>query len=212
MLANLTFAEKFIYSYFVITFIAAVVFVFAATPREFGKIDQGRVIAYDNEKRVVTIISDAKEDPEDPDYSILPPREYQMPDPRWTGPEPKAGGLMKLDTEKNEIIIFDEATQNFKTIPYTLIEQKEAVGTEDPLVYDKVKRKAKEFPVVDREKKTITIYSEKLEILTTFTLPDEYFALPDSIWDMGDEVRIYYREEGKARRFMNITKTDIYGR
>jgi len=46
--------------------------------------------------------------------------------------------------------------------------------------------------------------------LTTFSLPDEYFGLPDSTWDAGDEVRVYYKLEGKAARFMNISKTDIY--
>ena len=70
--------------------------------------------------------------------------------------------------------------------------------------------KPKKFPVVDREKKTITVYSKRQQILTTLTLPEEYFALPDYTWDAGDEVRIYYKEEGKAQRFMNITKTDIF--
>jgi hypothetical protein len=46
--------------------------------------------------------------------------------------------------------------------------------------------------------------------LTTFSVPDEYFALPVGAWDAGDEVRIYYKEAGKARRLMNITKTDIF--
>ena len=41
-------------------------------------------------------------------------------------------------------------------------------------------------------------------------LPEEYFAMPDSTWDAGDEARVYYKEEGKALRFMNITKTNIF--
>lgn len=178
---------------------------------ELGKVDQGRVIEYDKEKRMVTLIQDKKADPGKPDYNTLPPHTYSLPtDPMEMGPEPKAGYRMKLDTKNNQIVIFDAATQNFKTIDYKLIDQKENVDPKDPLVYDKASDKAKKFPVVDKEKKAITIYSKRLKTLTTFSVPDEYFALPDKTWDAGDEVRIYYKETGKALRFMNITKTDIF--
>ncbi|MDP3283883.1 MAG: hypothetical protein Q8M56_05605, partial [Desulfobacterales bacterium] len=86
----------------------------------------------------------------------------------------------------------------------------ENVGKDDPLIYDKAADKSKTFPMIDRGKKAITVYSKRQKILTTFSLPDEYFALPDNTWDSGDEVRIYYKEEGKARRFMNLSKTDIF--
>ena len=178
---------------------------------ELGKVDQGRVIAFDREKGTVTIIRDKESDPKNPDYSYLPPITYELPkDPKEMGPEPKVGKRMKLDNKKNQIIIFDTATQNFKTIAYKLIEERENVGKEDPLIYDKQADKPKNFPVIDRGKKTITVYSKRQKILTTFSLPDEYFALPDNTWDTGDEVRIYYKEEGKARRFMNVSKTDIF--
>lgn len=178
---------------------------------ELGKVDQGRVIEYDKEKGAVILIRDMKADPKNPDYSHLPPFTYELPkDPAEMGPEPKAGKRMKLDTKKRQIVIFDTATQNFKTIDYTLIDQKEKVAKDDPLVYDAAKDEPKKFPVVDREKKTIAIYSKRQKIYTVFSLPDEYFALPDDTWTAGDEVRIYYKEEGKARRFMNISKTDIY--
>jgi len=178
---------------------------------ELGKVDQGRVIEYDKGKGTVTLIRDMKADPKNPDYSHLPPCIYELPkDPGEMGPEPKAGKRMKLDTKKRQITIFDAATQNFKTIDFTLIDQKENVAKDDPLVYDAAADKAKKFPVVDREKKTITVYSKRQKIYTVFSLPDEYFTLPDNTWDAGDEVRIYYKEEGKARRFMNISKTDIY--
>ena len=179
---------------------------------ELGKVDQGRTIAYDKGKGEFTIIEDRNyADPKNPDYSILPPHTYKVPaDPGEMGAEPKPGLRMKLDTKNNQITIFDTATQNFKTIDYKLIEQKENVDPKDPLVYDKAADKAKKFPLVDREKKTITLYSKRLKTLTTFTLPDEYFALPDYTWDAGDELRIYYKEKGVALRVMNITKTDIF--
>jgi len=174
---------------------------------EYGKVDQGRVIGYDKEKRVVTLIQDIRAEPGNPDYNTLPPHAYTLPtDPHEVGPEPKAGLRMKLDVDKDDIVIFDTATQTFKTIHFKLVDKKTKVDRKDPLVSGKT------FPIVDREKKTITIYSARQKILETFTVPDEYIGLPDYTWDAGDEVRIYYKEAGKARRFMNISKTDIFAK
>ncbi len=172
---------------------------------ELGKVDQGRVIAFDKDKGIVTLIQDKKAESGSPDYNTLPPHQYTVPkDPNEMGPEPKAGQRMKLDVKAKEIIIFDTGAQNFKKISYTLIDQKEGVGRDDPLV------KGKTFPMVDKAKKTITIYSGRQKILTTFSLPDEYLELPPQTWDAGDEVRVYYKEPGKALRLMNISKTDIF--
>ena len=172
---------------------------------QFGKVDQGRVIKYDKDKKVLTMIRDWKADPQNPDYTHLPPIVYEIPtDPVEMGPEPKAGQRMKLDVKAKQIVIFDTAKQDFKTIDYTLIDQKENVGRDDPAVA------GKKFPEVDKAKKTIAVYSGRQKILTTFSLPEEYFALPDSTWDAGDDVRIYNKEDGKALRLMNISKTDIY--
>lgn len=172
---------------------------------ELGQVDQGRVIEFNKEKGTVTLIKDVKADPQKPEYTELPPHVYEVPkDPGEMGPEPKAGMRMKLDTKNLEIVIFDKASQNFKTIKYTLLDQKEGIARDNPLVKDK------KFPMVDREKKTITVYSGRQKIMTTFNVPDEYFAYPDSTWEAGDEVRIYYHQPGKAQRLMNISKTDIF--
>jgi hypothetical protein len=168
-------------------------------------VDQGRVVAFDKDKKLVTIIRDKKIDTLNPDYTHLPPLTYTLPeDPAETGPLPKAGNRMKLDAEKNQIIIFDPKAQNFKSIDFKPVEKKTGVEKDDPLV------KGKKFPVVDKQKKTVTIYSSRQKILETISLPEEYFALPDSTWDAGDEVRIYYKQEGKSLRFMNISQTDIF--
>lgn len=197
------------YSWITVLAILPLILIFGCG--ELGKVDQGRVIEYDEGKGTATLIRDMKADPKNPDYTHLPPFTYELPkDPGEMGPAPKAGKRMKLDTKKRQITIFDNATQDFKTIDYTLIDQKENVAKDDLLVYDAAADQPKKFPVVDREKKTIAIYSKRQKIYTVFSLPDEYFALPDDTWTAGDEVRIYYKEEGKARRFMNISKTDIY--
>ena len=171
---------------------------------ELGKVDQGRVIAFDKEKATVTFINDVKHDTANPDYSGAP-MTFSLPKvPADRGEDPKAGKRIKLDSKTREIVIYDTGTQSMKKITYTLIDQKEKVGKDDPLVKDK------KFPLVEKDKKAITIYSGRQKLLTTFSLAEEYFALPDDTWEAGDEVRVYYKEPGKAARFMNITKTDIF--
>jgi hypothetical protein len=113
---------------------------------------------------------------------------------------------MKLDTEKNRIHIYDPAGHTFQTIVYSVLDKKENIAIENPLVFDTENKKPKLFPVVDRERKMITIYSRRQRILTTFTLPEKYFKLPDNTWDAGDDIRVFYKEEGKALRILNITR------
>lgn len=185
--------------------------IVGCSEKDFGKVDQGRTIAFDREKATVTFIRDVSADPRNPDYSHLPPVTYHMPkDLSETGPEPKVGWRMRLDTGKKQIVIFDPADRNFKTIHYHLVDHQEGIEKDYPIVFDKAKGEPKKFPVVDEEKRTITIYSSRQKTLTTITVPDEYFVLPEIAWDSGDEVRVYYKEDGKALRFMNITKADLF--
>jgi hypothetical protein len=171
---------------------------------DLGKVDQGRVIEFNEAKGTVTFIQDVKADIGNPDYSGAP-HVYIMPkDPSERGADPKAGKRMKLDAKTREIVIYDDASKGFKKIAYTLIDEKDGVGKDNPLVKDK------KFPIVDKAKKTVTIYSGRQNILITFSLPEEYLALPADTWEAGDEVRVYYKEPGKALRFMNISKTDIF--
>ena len=179
--------------------------------QQMGSVDQGRVIEFNKEKGTVTMIRDASPNPDKPDYSHLPPVTYQVPtNPDEMGADPKPGKRMKLDANNREIVIYVPALNNFAKINYTLVDQKENVDPNDPLVFDDVNRKAKTFPVIDQNRKTITIYSRRQKTVTTFSVPDEYFAMPADTWDNGDEIRIYYKEEGKARRLMNVSKTDIF--
>jgi hypothetical protein len=178
---------------------------------DYGKVDQGRVIKYDPATRTMVFIRDKANDAAKPDYTYLPPITYVLPtDPAENGPDPKAGGRMKIDNVKNQITIFDPATQNFKTIEFTMVDFKENIDKEHPLVFDKDAGKAKKFPVVDKDKKTVTIYSARQKTLSVISMPEEYFAMPDNTWDAGDEARVYYKEEGKALRYMNVSKTNIY--
>jgi len=172
---------------------------------EMGQVDQGRVVAYDKAKRLVTLIQDKKAEPGNPDYNTLPPHTYILPtDPLETGPEPKPGLRMKLDLDKKVITIFDPQTQSFKDVPIQMVEKKTGVGRNDPLVA------GKNLPLVDRQTKTVTMYSARQKLYVVVSIPAEYLDWPPETWEGGDEVRIYYKEPGKALRFMNITRTDIF--
>ncbi len=171
---------------------------------EQGKADQGRVIAFDKDKETVTFIIDVKHDAANPDYSGAPVTFALPKDPMERGEDPKAGLRMKLDTKTREIVIYDPASKALKKLTFTLIDQKENVAKTSPLVADK------KFPLVDQQKKAVTLYSGRQKLLVTFSVPDEYLARPANTWEAGDEVRVYYKEPGKAARFMNITKTDIF--
>lgn len=178
---------------------------------EYGKVDQGRVIDFDKDKQTATIIQDKAMDARNPDYSVMPPHTYTMPsDPAERGADPVAGYRLKLDIEAKTIRIFNPNTNDIEDLAITLIDTQKSIDRQHPLVFDKDKNKPKKFPVVDKDKKAITIYSDRQKILATFSVPDEYFDFPDKTWDAGDEARFYYKEEGKALRFMNITKTDIF--
>ena len=187
-----------------LTLVALLPLVLVLGCGEQGKVDQGRVIGFDKNKETVTFIIDVKHDTANPDYSGAPVTFALPKDPKERGEDPKAGMRMKLDTKTREIVIYDPATQSMKKINYTLIDQKDNVAKNSPLVADK------KFPIVDKDKKAITVYSGRQKLLVTFSVPEEYLALPDNTWEAGDEVRVYYKEPGKAARFMNITRTDIF--
>jgi hypothetical protein len=178
---------------------------------EYGKVDQGRVIAFDKDKQTVTVIEDKNMDSQNPDYAILPPHTYTMPtDPAERGADPKVGMRLKLDVDSKHIKIYNTQTQAIEDLPITIVDVQKDIANEHPLVFDKEMNAAKKFPVVDKEKKTISIYSGRQKMLVTFSVPDAYNDFPENTWDAGDEVRIYWKEKGKAIRFMNITKTDIF--
>lgn len=174
---------------------------------QFGDVQQGRVIEYDQGEGIVTYIRDSNYmDPDNPKYDLLPPITIRIPEkPKEMGPEPTAGKRMAIDFDKKEIVIFNDQTQDFEVVKYTLIEQHDGIFRDDPLVAGKT------FPIIDQDQKTITVYSFRQLALTRFSVPDEYFYLPDETWRAGDEIRYYYKDPEQALRLMNVTRTDIFG-
>uniref|UniRef100_I2PWR7 DUF4881 domain-containing protein n=1 Tax=Desulfovibrio sp. U5L TaxID=596152 RepID=I2PWR7_9BACT len=191
--------------------LAALPMVFLAGCVDYGKVDQGRTVAVDKEKKTVTFIRDKAGETQKPDYNYLPALTYTFPaNPAEMGQEPKAGLRMKLDAEKGIVVLYDPKKQNFETINVQIVDKQEGIDSKHPLVYDAAAEKAKQFPALDKDKKIVTIYSGRQKMLVSFIPPEEYLSLPAAAWDSGDEVRVYYKEDGKALRLMNVTKTDIF--
>jgi hypothetical protein len=167
-----------------------------------GKVEQGRVIAFDQQKGLVTVIRDSGTNK--PQYDLLPPFTVKTPsNPDEMGPAPAAGKRLLFDTNSKKIVFFDVISGTIKTVTYTPLMEASNVAKDDPRVKD-IK-----FPAIDRQNKTITIYSSRDKKLVKFTLAGEYFALPDDTWQAGDDVRYYFKQPGQSLRMMNVTKTDV---
>jgi len=187
-----------------VTFATVAALVFAMGCANPGRVEQGRAIAFDKQNGVVTLILDSAPKSDQPKYDVLPPVTVKLPvDPKEIGPAPEAGKLLSFDTKKRTVVFFDPASAIVKTVSYQPVDEQNGVSRDDPRVANK------KFPAVDRQKKTVTIYSRRKKLLLTFAVPDEYLALPDDTWKSGDEVRYYYKQSGQALRLMNVSKTDL---
>ncbi len=176
---------------------------------DYGKVDQGRVVAVSKDPATskVTAITMIREslDSSKPGYVILPPVSYKTPaDPKEMGPEPQPGLRMKLDVDAKSVTLFDPPSGQFKVISYVEVDRQNGVAANSPIL------EGRKLPAVDKDKKTVTIYSPPQKVLVAIQVPDEYLGLPPESWNQGDEVRIYFKQEGQAMRLMNVTRTDIF--
>ena len=167
------------------------IFLFAAVLcgcGELGKVKQGRVIAYDAARGVVTLVGDSNHrSPGRPRYDILPPETVRVPlEAAEMGPAPEAGQLIEFDPDKGRLIIFDARSVSFRQIAFQVVE-----------------------PGVAPPGHTLAIYSPARRALVTVAVAEPDRSLPAGTWRFGDEVRYYYKQPGQALRMMNVTKTDI---
>jgi hypothetical protein len=181
---------------------------------DFGTVVQGRVVAFDKEKGIVTFLEDVSTTTT-PQYAV-PPLLFSIPsDPGEMGKAPSAALRMGVDIQKKIITMYNPKTKTLDALPFELVANHTGVNLrrQHPLVYDKEARKPRVFPQIDTAQRTITIYSIRQQMLSTIKLSEADFARHQGKeWDAGDEIRIYYKgskENGKAQRLMNITQTDI---
>lgn len=172
---------------------------------QFGKVNQGQVVRYDEARGEVTLVQDSNYmDPNKPRFDVLPAVTVRVPEKRSEmGPAPEAGQLLAIDWPNRKAIAFDEKTGSIEDIPFTILDSREKVRRDDPLV---AKR---HFPVVDRAGRTVTVYSPRDHRWAILSVDEQYLGLPASTWKFGDEVRYYYKDPRQAIRFMNVTRTDL---
>src|ERR1035437_4929617 len=98
--------------------------VFAAGCANTGKVEQGRAIAFDKQKGVVTLILDSAPKSDQPKYDVLPPVTVKLPvDPDEIGPLPDAGKLLSFDTKQRTVVFFDRASGTVKTVSYVPVDE-----------------------------------------------------------------------------------------
>lgn len=165
---------------------------------QFGQVNQGRVVAFDPAKGVVTLITDSNyQDPANPRFDVLPPVTIRIPgDPKEMGPAPVPGKLLHLDLEAGRMVVFDDAG-GFKSIPFRVAGRRNHASREE----------LEALPAVDRAAGNVRVAVK--DSIVTLAVPGEYLSLPEDTWRAGDDVRYYYKDPGQALRLMNVTRTDI---
>lgn len=161
----------------------------------------GRVIGYDAADKKITFIEDSLgwTNPKRPEFTVLPPKVVTLAeDPGDMAP--KAGGRLRIDLEKKEITIFNATTQLIETFAVEIISNETGV---EP---DSAQLSGKTFPVIDKAKAEITIYSKRQKSLSTVKVPEKYMALDDATWGDGHNIQVSIGADGKATSFVNLSK------
>ena len=170
----------------------------ACSGEDYGKtIEQGRCVAFGNGK--VSFVRDTNVDPKKAPNFENTVLEFTLPsDPKEIGPEATAGNFIDFDVEKKEVKVFADGA--LKTVTVDVVNEQKGVESHNSAV------KGKKFPIINKDKGEVTIYYKK--ILATLKMPAGMDS--EAAWTKGDDVRVFTTEKGKARRFMNISKTNIF--
>ena len=172
----------------------------ACSGDDYGKtVEQGRAVAFGNGQ--VTFVKDSNVDPKKYPMYENSIRTYKLPaDPKEIGPAPEVGNLIDVDVAKKEIKVY--RNNALETMSVEIVNEQKGVESHNAAV------KGKKFPMVNKDKGEVTVYMKKT--LATFKIPSSLASTDEAFWMIGDNVRVFTKEEGVARRFMNITKTNIF--
>ena len=180
----------------------------------YGDVEQGRAVAFDKDKSIVTIVVDTNLDPKKPAaYRGVPTHDYALPTiATERGADPSTGLRLNLDVENKTITMYNPKGKSIEDIKFEVLKDEKNVDVRrrHALVWDAGSNKAKKFPEFDAANKVIKLYSGRQLRYTEIKLSESDFAkYQGDEWNAGDECRFYYKEKGKSLRFYNITKTDI---
>jgi len=166
----------------------------------------GRVVAYDSAAKKVTFIEDSLNwsNPQRPEFTVLPPKVVTLAeDPGDMAP--KAGGRLRIDLEKKEIIVFNSKTGTIDTIAVEIVNKTDNVEPDNPALLEDGKPKI--FPVVNKDTGEVTIYSRRQKNLSTIKVPMEYMDLPTATWDDGHNIKVTI-DGDKGTNFVNLSKAN----
>ena len=171
-----------------------------------GGVEQGRCVAFDAQAKTMSMVVDVTLDPRNPHYSGGV-HTYKLPEePKDMGAAPEFGGRLMIDLEKSSLLLYDKATNSVRELPVEFTDVEKNVSSKHPKVAGKT------FPIINKEKSTITVYSARLKALVTFKVPAAELDQPAELWNAGHEMRVAFRKanKGQAIRIMNVTKTNIF--
>lgn len=182
---------------------------------KLGQVEQGWAVAFDEASKTVTVVHEPRENESMKPMTfrcpkcgevveavnLKPPAAFKLPElESETGPLPKAGKLLNVDAANKRIAIYDEPKKALAFVPIEIVSLQEKV--EASAVKDR------KFPEIKDGQITILANGA----LLTFKPSQEYAGYPPETWTAGDLVRIYFKQEGQALRFMNVSQTNIYKR
>ena len=151
------------------------------TACEFGQVEQGRCVAFNPETKTLLVVLDVNHDQRNPHYSGGV-HEYTLPaDPSEIGPLPVPGGRVMFDLEKSTVTIFNPETKALEVLNVQFSDVEKGIKRTHPKVHGKT------FPIIDKDKMSVTEYSARLQALVTFTIPADKIDLPPATWEAGDE-------------------------
>ena len=183
--------------------IAAMLCIGLATPA-LAADTYGRVVAYDKASKKMTFIEDALgwSNPKRPEFTMLPAKVVTLAeDPGDMAP--KAGGRLRVDYGEKVIIIYNPKTEKIETFTIEVVSTTADVAPDSPLLLED--GKMKKFPIVDKAKAEITIYSKRQNNLATIRVPAELMDLDNAVWDDGHNVKVTI-DGGTGKDFVNISK------
>jgi len=178
-------------------FVLLVVALSAGGCARQGEVTQGRCVAFNPDRGTVTLLISAGR--RDTSYTRLPPVTFALPsDERCMGPAPAAGLLVRVNPQAKTLLVYDPMRRTIETVACASLQ-----------LSDPPTRGERALPEIDREKRTVTTLAGDMGKLATFSLSEKDLSRPPASWIMGDVVRIYSQETGKAVRLMNVSKTKI---
>ena len=141
---------------------------------------------FDPAAKTLTIVVDVTHDQSAPHYSG-DVHTFKLPaEARDMGPAPTVGGRLMIELEKSALLLYDPDSKSIKELPVQFTDVEKNISAKHPKVAGKT------FPVVDKEKQTVTVYSSACGLWSPLGARARAGSAP-YVGRSCDEMRIAYR-------------------